>query len=114
MFSVLWHLLLWSLRRRRGFVVSGDSMRPLLRPGDIVLINPTAAPKPGDVLLTRHPFRTDVDIIKRLRHITEDGDLFVVGDNQADSTDSRTFGAISPGLLHGQVVLRLTSGLKTC
>ena len=114
MLSALWHLTLWGLRRRRGFRVSGRSMLPLLKHGDVVLIDPAAEPVVGAVVLARHPLRTDTVILKRIDHITEDGRLYLLGDNPAESTDSRAFGTLSPALVQGTVVLRLTNGVQTC
>ena len=89
-------------------------MLPALRHGDVVLVDPSASPVAGDIVLTRHPLRSDTRIIKRLDHITDDGRLYLLGDNAAESTDSRAFGTLNPDLLIGRVVLRLTSGVQRC
>ena len=112
--TALWHIILWSLRRRRGFRVSGSSMLPLLQHGDVVLIDPSSPPEVGSVVLARHPLRTDLRILKRLDHLTEDGRLYLLGDNSAESIDSRAFGTLSPDLILGRVVLRLTNGVQRC
>lgn len=83
-------------------------MLPAYREGDVVLIDPGAfsesLPKPGDVVLVAHPFRQGVKMIKRVDHVTADGRVFVVGDNQAESTDSRSFGPLRPAHVIGQVI----------
>ncbi|RME41320.1 MAG: nickel-type superoxide dismutase maturation protease [Caldilineae bacterium] len=103
-------LLLWLFRRRRRFRVNGDSMRPLLEPGDEVLVDPRAyrrtPPQIGDVVIARHPFRRDVRLIKRVTKVL-DGDRYELrGDNPAASTDSRTFGAVPRRHLLGKVTAR--------
>ena len=78
-----------------------------LRSGDRVLIDPKASVKPGDVVLARHPYRSSVQILKRVTSIEVDGRFYLSGDNPADSADSRTFGSISKSDVLGKVVARL-------
>jgi len=88
-------------------------MRPGLEPGDEVLVYPGAyrwrSPRPGQVVLARHPWRTDVLLIKRIERVEHSGALFLRGDNPegAASTDSRSFGAVPRSHLLGRVVARL-------
>ena len=89
-------------------------MQPLLQHGDVVLIDPSSPPEVGSIVLAQHPLRADLRILKRLDHLTEDGRLYVLGDNSAESTDSRAFGTLSPDLMLGRVVLRLTNGVHRC
>lgn len=100
---------LWLLRRRQRFRVTGDSMRPLLVPGEEVLIDPTAyhrrAPQPGDVVVAEHPQRPGFRLIKWVVAVEPQG-CFLQGVNLAASTDSRTFGWVSPHRILGQVVCR--------
>lgn len=90
-------------------------MLPTYREGDAVLIDAGAysesLPRPGDVVLFAHPFRQGVKMIKRVDHVTKDGRIFVVGDNQAESTDSRSFGLLRPTQVIGRVVEKLQNML---
>ena len=100
----------WLLRRRQRFRVSGNSMLPLLKSGDEVLVNPhayrRALPQPGDIVVAQHPFRQDVRLIKRVTDVLDNGRYVLKGDNPAESTDSRAFGAISANHIIGQVTSR--------
>jgi nickel-type superoxide dismutase maturation protease len=104
-------LLLWLLRFRRRFRVTGSSMLPLLQPGDEVLVDPHAykqiVPQVGDIVVSRHPYRVDVRLVKRVTAILSDGRCVLEGDNPSDSTDSRSFGAVTLQHILGRVVSRL-------
>jgi len=80
---------------REIFRVEGDSMLPALRDGDLVLINPHADFEIGDIVLARHPFKQSVKIIKRIAEILPGERYILLGDNPAESSDSRQFGAIA-------------------
>jgi nickel-type superoxide dismutase maturation protease len=104
-------LLLWLLRFRRRFRVTGSSMLPLLQPGDEVLVDPRAykqvVPQVGDIVVSRHPYRVDVRLVKRVTAVLSDGRCVLEGDNPSDSTDSRSFGAVTLQHILGRVVSRL-------
>ena len=76
----------------------------LLDPNDLI---------PGSLLLLRHPLHRDRQIIKRLDRITESGQLFLLGDNAAESSDSRVFGAVHKKLILGLVVARFGRANQT-
>jgi nickel-type superoxide dismutase maturation protease len=103
-------LLLWLSGFRKRFRVAGTSMAPLLQPGDEVLIDPHAykqtVPQVGDIVVSRHPYRMDVRLVKRITTILEDGRCLLEGDNPSDSTDSRSFGAVAPQRILGRVTSR--------
>jgi len=108
----LLEFLHWLLRLRRRFRVTGASMSPLLQPGDEVLIDPRAyrrrPPHPGDIVVARHPFRTDLPQVKRVTGVLENGYCLLEGDNPEESTDSRAFGALPPERLLGRVTSRFS------
>jgi len=87
-------------------IIEGDSMQPTFHEGDAVLVEEGAyvdlLPSPGEVVLARHPFR-DILMVKRVSHITPEGRAFLVGDNPAQSTDSRAWGVLRRDLLVGRV-----------
>jgi nickel-type superoxide dismutase maturation protease len=99
--------LLFYLGRRRAILVEGDSMLPNLKNGDGILIDPDAEIAAGDIIIAKHPFKKSVILLKRLAEIDENGNYFLVGDNPSESTDSRTFGAVSAKHILGKAVCRL-------
>ena len=86
-------------------------MQPSLEPGDRVLVRRLGGktePRPGSVVVTWHPQRPKLRLIKRLSRLDSTG-LWLLGDNPGESTDSRQLGAVPTSLLIGEVVGRLPS-----
>lgn len=86
-------------------------MLPLLRPGDLVLVKRRAyahkPPQPGDIVVARDPRQPSRKLIKRVDAILQDGRCFLLSENPAEGTDSRTFGAVHPDHVLGQVTCRI-------
>jgi nickel-type superoxide dismutase maturation protease len=91
-------------------------MATLLEPGDEVLVDPRAyrqkPPRPGDLVVARHPYRTDLLLIKRVARVLENGYCALEGDNPAESTDSRAFGSLSPERILGRVTSRFANSAR--
>jgi nickel-type superoxide dismutase maturation protease len=84
-------------------------MEPLLKPGDEVLVMPKrywrSPLRVEDVVVTWHPYQPGLKLIKRV--VAIEGDRYVLhGDNLAESTDSRTFGAVPLTMILGRVTCR--------
>ena len=77
--------------------VKGDSMWPTLENGDIVRFEKTDsnAIEINHIVLFKHPFKKDFNLIKRINSI-DGGRVFLVGDNPDPnaSEDSHNFGQI--------------------
>lgn len=86
-------------------------MLPGLQPGDEVLVNSQAyakaRPSPGDIVVAQHPYRSDLRLIKRVVGELDHETYILQGDNPAESSDSRSFGAVPLASILGQVVCRL-------
>jgi phage repressor protein C with HTH and peptisase S24 domain len=80
--------------------VKGDSMKPTLKSDDIVVGSRLIAPKLNKLVIVSYNGR---DIIKRVKSIKKDS-LYIVGDNEARSTDSRHFGWVSKESLTATVI----------
>ncbi|MGC9327177.1 MAG: nickel-type superoxide dismutase maturation protease [Candidatus Hinthialibacter sp.] len=104
-------LLLWLIGRRQRIRVAGYSMTPSLRPGQEVFVNRKAyyhlKPQEGDVVTARHPYRTDIILIKRIYRVLDDEHILLKGDNPEESTDCRSFGSIDKKHILGRVVCML-------
>lgn len=100
-------LLLWLLRFRQRFCVTGASMFPLLKAGEEVLVDTRAyrhcLPEIGDLVIARHPYHQDLKIIKRVVLVDKNGSCFLLGENKAESNDSRHFGFITLHHIIGKV-----------
>lgn len=90
--------------------VAGESMVPALLPGDRVLVwrglGPLRPPiRVGDLVAVVDPRSPDRVMVKRVagRAGTE---VFVQGDNEEASTDSRQFGPVAAAAIWGRVVYR--------
>lgn len=82
------------------FKVFGNSMKPTLKEGQEVLTFNWSKPKVGDVVVVKGK------IIKRIQKIMGDK-VYLVGDNQAESTDSRHFGLVEKSQIVGRVLLSM-------
>lgn len=92
----------WTLR----CAVVGDSMRPLLDPGDWLLVDPEAyrahPPRPSDLVAVPDPRDPSRWLVKRVHAVTPEGRLDLRGDDAIHSTDSRTFGPVDAGSVIGR------------
>ena len=100
----------WRLGRRRAFRVVGESMTPTLPPDAVIFFDPAAydeqPPQIGDVVVARHPFQPDMQMVKRVAEIREDGRYVLHSDNPAES-DSWGFDSMPAGHILGRVTSRL-------
>ncbi len=100
-------LVLWLLRLRQRFCVTGASMYPLLKAGEEVLVDTRAyrhcLPKIGDLVIARHPHNHNLRIIKRVAFVDDNGDCFLLGENKKESSDSRSFGSVNFQKIIGKV-----------
>ncbi|MCO5203197.1 MAG: nickel-type superoxide dismutase maturation protease [Chloroflexi bacterium] len=95
---------------RRGYrrwEVSGRSMMPALEPGDWLIVERVRRGgrpvRPGDIVLAGDPREQARTLVKRVVRIDEDGLAWLEGDNPAESTDSRHFGAVGVDEILGRV-----------
>ena len=93
------------------FRVEDESMQPTLEPGDYVLVNRwayrTRAPSPGDLVVVEDPEVPTRFLIKRVSETLGAREVRLMGDNEAVSRDSRTFGSVALERIVGKVWLRL-------
>jgi len=108
----------------RIYAIPSGSMEPTLHVGDHIIVTPYhfAVPLRGDVIVFRSPIHADELLVKRIAGVA--GDLvegnqgrlivpqdcyFVIGDNRANSFDSRQWGVLSRNLVVGRARMVLWS-----
>lgn len=78
-------------------------MNPILKEGQDVLVSSWLyKPKVGDIVVIK---KNGKEMIKRIQTI-RDRDIFVIGDNVSESTDSRHFGPIEKAQIVGKIIFR--------
>lgn len=87
----------------------GLSMIPTYAPGERLLIRYGAGFEVGDVVVLRHMDRIE---IKRVKSLNADG-VWVEGDNDPVSTDSRSYGSVPTQAIIGKVVYRFPRFLRS-
>jgi phage repressor protein C with HTH and peptisase S24 domain len=86
--------------------VSGPSMSPTLRDGDVVVVRHGARIRPGDVVLARFRDLPDRPVLKRVAKHCDDG-WWLVSDNSAAGGDSSVHGVAD---VQARVVFRWRRG----
>lgn len=90
------------------YKIYGDSMLPTLKEGYQVICYRWAyiknSPKVGDVIVAKIK---DLEIIKRVMLI-RDEEVYLKGDNEKQSTDSRNFGWIHNRQIVGKIIWTVT------
>ncbi len=99
------------MRLARRLVVTGDSMRPALLPGDRVVILRTRL-RSGDLVAVADPRDQRRVMVKRMAGRSATG-AWVLGDDAAVSTDSRHFGEVPWPLVLGRLVYRYAPAGRT-
>lgn len=82
--------------------IRGQSMAPALEPGQVV-IGWHRQPMTGIIVLARQQGR---EVVKRIESIKDDK-AYLVGDNRAESRDSRHYGAVAFQDIIGSVMIKL-------
>lgn len=88
-------------------------MTPTLVKGDVILISKLAyeifgidykSPEPSDIITFTY---SDELLIKRVKDVSSEGNIFVVGDNTENSVDSRDFGYIDYDNVDGRAIIKI-------
>lgn len=81
--------------------VNGRSMMPYLNPGQIVVGHGLFRRiQPNDIIMFEH---NGVEKIKRVHQVFA-AELFVLGDNSRESTDSRQFGMVPIAAVKARII----------
>ena len=97
-------------KRFTTYEIAGTSMLPTFSPGDYLVVDLGAyrrtAPRRGEIVLAQDPRDAGRTLVKRIGSTEPNGRVWLVGDNPAESTDSRAFGPVPVSLIAGRVVWR--------
>jgi nickel-type superoxide dismutase maturation protease len=104
-------IVLWLIRLRHRYRVTGVSMCPLISADDEIFVDPHAyrcrAPQIGDVVIARHPAQPGLQIVKRITKIRGSGCYHLQGDNPDLSQNSQSW--VASQMIIGRVTSRFAS-----
>ena len=84
-------------------MVSGSSMYPTLKEGDVLLVDKRAELEEDQIVILKDPQNSKKVLVKRI--IVLDSEYaWVEGDNNGNSRDSRDFGEVSRTNIIGKVI----------
>jgi nickel-type superoxide dismutase maturation protease len=90
--------------------VAERSMEPALLPGDWLLVwrglRSGGQPRPGQVVVARHPGKPELLLVKRVIRRESDGWWLKSDNPDVAAIDSRRFGPVPPELVVGRVLGR--------
>jgi signal peptidase I len=92
------------MRRWGTVLVSGSSMEPALRAGDMLVVRYGGKVRPADVVVVELPGGRPVSV-KRAVSLSADG-WWIEGDSPSSSTDSRQLGRVPESAVRGRAVVR--------
>ena len=107
--------LAWARLRPFRAVVEGESMMPTLGPGEFLVGIKNGTIRVGSLVVMEHPDRPGYEMVKRVAagpgdrvgaRVLGANEYWVLGDNPAESTDSRSFGPVGRRSLKGVVRAR--------
>ena len=85
------------------YMIEGESMLPLLKEGDEVLVSKGVSINVGDIVIAKHPQNNKIEMVKRVAGIYDGTYYSLLGDNPTESSDSREFGLVEEKLIIGRV-----------
>lgn len=104
-----------AVRRPFRVAVEGESMAPTLRPGDFLIAVRSGPIRRGALAVVELPNPPRYEVVKRMVGVPGDsieggplspGEFWMLGDNPAASTDSRTMGPVRREAIRGVVRFR--------
>jgi nickel-type superoxide dismutase maturation protease len=86
-------------------IIRGDSMWPTFSDGEKVKASELSGEELtiGDIVVSKHPLKSKLIIVKRINQILANNQLFLQGDNPdpLSSEDSHNFGPVNVNLIIG-------------
>ena len=118
----------FAISRSCLFLVRGPSMAPTIADPSVIVVLPVvlSEPRKGDMVVLRDPWRKGTTMVKRVKAVAGEcmpakpgrvesaacqrippGQMFVVGDNEPFSTDSRSQGLAPTSSAAGKVMFAM-------